>query len=110
MCKPIDFRHAGDRQCRVLCIGEGSQSSDVDPIVGCEQDWRLHYRVGWGYGARSETLDHAVVAGPALKRVWNLGYEVVACLAGKHRTRSWETDGQGEDEDQLRMLCRGSLG
>src|SRR6267143_158231 len=99
MCKPVDFRHAEDRQCRVLSIGEGSQRGNVDPIIGYKQDWCLHDRVGWSYRARSESSDHAIVAGPALKRVRNLRYEVMACLGGKNRARGRQADGEGDYED-----------
>src|SRR3989442_15859901 len=98
MCKSVYLRYAGDRQCRVLGVRQRLQRGNVDPVVSCEQDWCLNYRVSWGYGARSESLDHQVVAGSAVKRVWNLGDEVVACLAGQERTRGWGGDCLSDDE------------
>src|SRR3989442_15597833 len=102
MCKPVDFRYAGDRQCRVLSVGQRSQRGDVDPVVSCEPDWCLHNRVGWGYGARSESLDHAIVAVPALELVWNLAYEVVAWTGGKNCARGWLGEGEINAKD---LVC-----
>ncbi len=80
------------------------EGGDIDPNVCCEEFRCLDNCVGRGYGARSESLDHAVVTRLAFKRVWNLTYQIVASLRGQYCAGGGEAYCKGNNEDKFRVF------